>query len=635
MSAMSGELGGEAANAVDLWTRRVAESRSSAAFKYKADGSWRTYTWTEADAAAREIAAGLAAIGVMPGDRVCILSQTRVEWMLCDVAILLCGGVAVPIYASNTPEQCAFIVKDSGACVVIVEDAAQLEKMLSVRDGFSPPIHLVHIQGDAALEKADVRGRTVVPLADVRVARDARVASLSELRASGQTWQSANAGALAQRVNAIDSQALFTIIYTSGTTGVPKGAELSHRNLTSAVASACRAMTLFQSDEQLLFLPMAHVLGQELAWVAVQAGLVTWFAESIGKLKDNLLEVRPTYMAAVPRVFEKLYAGVQGALREGSSFRRKLIAWALDVAKRTTAAATAPNGTGRGAPQLGFSLRIERALADKLVFSKLRAKLGLDRCRFLVSGAAPLSGEIAGFFYGTGILILEGYGLTETMAAAFLNRLNHFRFGTVGPALDVVEMNIADDGEILMRGPSVFRQYHNNPVATAEAVDPEGWFHSGDIGLMEDGCLRITDRKKDLIVTAGGKKVAPQPIENTLKDRSPYISQAVVYGEGRPYCVALLTPSEAAIKRFGGADGSGAATSQELRAEIEKAIASVNAGLAPYESIKKFAILASEFTEAAGEMTPSLKVKRKVVIEKYRDVIVSLYKNGRDVPAPG
>ena len=632
---MNGDLGREAANAVDLWTRRVTDSGSEIAFKYKEGGLWRAQTWSEADVAAREIAAGLAAMGVVPGERVCILSQTRVEWMLCDVGILLAGAVPVPIYASNTPPQCVFIVQDSGARVVIVEDAAQLEKILLVRDQFPFPLRLIHIAGDAELEKADARGRTTVRLAEVRPVASEHVCSLKELREAGRTWQAANGEALGERVSTVDAQAIFTIIYTSGTTGTPKGAELSHRNLTAGVASACRAMTLYPSDEQLLFLPLAHVLGRELAWVAVHAGLVTWFAESIAKLKDNLIEVRPTYMAAVPRVFEKFYSGVQGALTQGSPVKRGIAAWALGVARRVTAAAIAPHGTGTGKKSLGFPLAVERAIADKLVFSKLRAKLGLDRCRFLVSGGAPLAGEIAAFFHGTGILILEGYGLTETMAAAFLNRLDHFRFGTVGPALDVVEVKLAGDGEILMRGPSVFRQYHNNPAETAEAVDAEGWFHSGDIGQLEDGCLRITDRKKDLIVTAGGKKIAPQPIENTIKARSRFVGQVLVYGDNRPYCVALVTPSDEAFKEFGNGPGTAIAQAGPLRAEIERAISATNAGLASYESVKKFTVLPADFTEADGEMTPSLKVKRKVVIDRYRDIIEGMYKSARAAESAG
>jgi long-chain acyl-CoA synthetase len=288
-------------------------------------------------------------------------------------------------------------------------------------------------------------------------------------------------------------------------------------------------------------------------------------------------------------------------------------------------AASARRRAGRS---LGPWLGLRHAIAEKLVFSKVRERLGLDKCRFLVSGGAPLSPEIAEFFHAVGLLILEGYGLTETVAAAFFNRMDDYRFGTVGPALDVVQVKIADDGEILMRGPSVFRQYYNNPQATAEAVEPDGWFHSGDIGVIEDGFLRITDRKKDLIVTAGGKKVAPQPIENAIKVQSPLVSQALVYGDKRPYCVALLTLSEEAMKRFA-AGGKPPGDSAELQALLKKDFEQINAKLASWETIKRFAVLANDFTEAGGELTPSLKVKRKVVIERYQSAIDGLYAGGR------
>jgi long-chain acyl-CoA synthetase len=390
--------------------------------------------------------------------------------------------------------------------------------------------------------------------------------------------------------------------------------------MMSGVTSSCRAVTMTPNDAQLMFLPMAHVLGQQLVWVCVHAGIVTWFAESIAKLKDNLLEARPTYMAGVPRVFEKFYAGVQRVLGEAHGLKGAIMKWALGVGKRVTPVVAA------GKP-LGLGLALSRWLADRLVFAKLRRLLGLDRCRFLVSGAAPLPAEIAEFFFGAGIQIIEGYGLTETSSAVFLNRLERFRFGTVGPPLDIVETKIADDGEILLRGPSIFHSYYNNPEATAEAIDAEGWFHTGDIGQLEDGFLRITDRKKDLIVTAGGKKVAPQPIENAIKARSPWIGQAVVYGDKRPYCVALLTPSEDAVRKFG--EGGKVKDQGALRAEIEKAVEALNRGLAPYETIKAFVVLPTEFSEAAGELTPSMKVKRKVVIEKYRAELEGLYKNAR------
>jgi long-chain acyl-CoA synthetase len=614
---MSGDPVREAANVIDLWAHRVADSAERVAFKVRESNGWRSYTWKEADTTAREIAAGLIAVGLAKGERVCILSQTRLEWMLADVGVLLAGGVPVPIYASSTPEQCAFIIRDCGARLAIVEDAAQLEKLLGFRAHLPAPLRLVHIAGDCDLEKPDARGRKRVTLAEVCPPNDDTVMSLDALRKRGRETN-LDAATREDRVKGLGPDSLFTIIYTSGTTGAPKGAELSHRNLTSAMASATRAMTLFPTDEQLLFLPLAHVLGRELGWVAVQGGIVTSFAESIAKLKDNLAEARPTYMVGVPRVFEKFYSGVQAAMAKGSPLKLKLVAWALSVGQRVTEETMARRALGSG-------LRLQRLLADKLVFSKVRRRLGLDRCRFLVSGGAPLAAEIGSFFHGVGILILEGYGLTETMGAAFLNRIDNYQFGTVGTALDVVEAKIAEDGEVLMRGPSVFRRYYNNPVATAEALDADGWYHSGDIGVLEDGFLRITDRKKDLIVTSGGKKIAPQPIENAIKVKSNLIGQAVVYGDRRPYCVALLTPSEDAVKRFGGGNGGDLSKSTELRAEIERAIKALNGEMASWETIKDFAVLPHDFTEAAGEITPSMKVKRKVVIDKYRDVIEGLY----------
>jgi long-chain acyl-CoA synthetase len=610
---------GEPRTAVEMWQRRVAATPDRPAFRFYGGGGWQTMTWRDADSAAREIAAGLVARGVVPGDRVCVLSQTRVEWVLSDIGILLAGGVTVPIYASSTGEQCEYIVRDAGAKVVIVEDAVQLEKMTAARDRLFTISALVHITGDVTLDKRDERGRDVVTIAGASQGASDLVSSMDALRAAGRTWLGAHAAELDGRAETVDPDSTFTIIYTSGTTGNPKGVVLTHENLASGVCSAIRAMEITDADCQYLFLPLAHVLGREIEWAPIQLGHLTVISRGVARVRDDLIEVRPTYMAGVPRIFEKFYSGVQGRLKEGSPAKRRLVAWALRVGE-----AYAVAKRKRRSPGLWLSL--QQALADKLVFAKLRARLGLDRCRVLISGGAPLGAEIGEFFHSVGLIILEGYGLTETMAAAYLNRQADFRFGTVGLALDVVETKLADDSEILMRGPSVFRQYYNNPQATAEAVEPDGWFHSGDIGVIEDGYLRITDRKKDLIVTAGGKKVAPQPLENALKARSPLISQAVVYGDKRPYCVALVTLSEEAIKRFGsGAGPSGLTTSAEARAAVQKDVDALNATLASYESIKRIAILAADFTEAAGEVTPSMKIKRKAVIEKYRAVIEALY----------
>jgi long-chain acyl-CoA synthetase len=583
-------------NAVVMWKRRVAATPEQIAFRYHDGGGWRSMTFAAADAAAHEIAAGLVARGVVPGDRVCLLSQTRAEWVLCDVAVLLAGGVTVPIYASNTAEQSEFIVRDAGAKLVIVEDPTQRDKLLPLRDHLFAVTGLIQMVGDVAGPPGFVQ-------------------TLSDLRAAGAAWLSGHPGELDAHAE-VDPESTFTIIYTSGTTGIPKGVVLTHDNMVAGVCSAIRAMGVFSSDEQYLFLPLAHVLGRELEWAGIEAGFPTAFSRGTSSIKEDLTAIRPTFMAGVPRIFEKFHLGVSTALQQGSGLKRKLAAWALAAGGARAAAQR------RGEPPPGAWL------ADKLVLSKLRARLGLDRCRFLISGGAPLSADIAEFFHATGLLILEGYGLTETMAAAHLNVTDKFRFGTVGPALDVVETKIADDGEILMRGPSVFRQYYNNAAATAESVEPDGWFHSGDIGVIEDGFLRITDRKKDLIVTAVGKKSAPQPIENAIKAASPLISQALVYGDKRPYCVALVTLSEEAQKRFGGsgADGAALAAAPEVKAAVQHAIDQVNAKLASFEAIKRFAILPQDLTEAAGDLTPKLSVKRKVVTEKYMSVIETLYR---------
>jgi long-chain acyl-CoA synthetase len=607
----------EPRTAVALWKERIQATPDRVAFRFRRGTEWASMTWGEADRAAQEIAAGLVSLGVTPGDRVCLVSQTRLEWVLADVGILLAGAVTVPIYPQSTPEQSEFIIRDAGAKLVIVEDASQLAKLVPMRHRLFTVTRLIHIGGDATLEKPDARGRTQVTLAEASQGAADFLLSLDDLRAAGVTWVGKHPGALESHSSSATPDSMFTIIYTSGTTGTPKGVVLTHQNLAAGVCSAVRAIDILETDQQYLFVPLAHVLGREIAWAPIRAGCATWFSEGIAKIKDNLVEVRPTFMASVPRIYEKFYAGVTAGMAQGSPAKRALIRWALGVGR----AASLRKRVGKS---LGPWLGMRHALANKLVFSKLRARLGLDRCRFLVSGGAPLAPDIAEFFHSVGLLILEGYGLTETVAAAFFNRMHRFRFGTVGPALDVVEVRIADDGEILMRGPSVFRQYYNNPQATKEAVEPDGWFHSGDIGNLEDGFLRITDRKKDLIVTAGGKKVAPQPLENAIKIQSPLVSQVLVYGDRRPYCVALLTLSEDAAKRFA-SNGTPASDSPELRALLKKDIDQLNSKLASYETIKRFAVLPNDFTEATGELTPSLKVKRKVVIERYQSVIDSLY----------
>jgi long-chain acyl-CoA synthetase len=586
----------QCATANDIWTHRVREFAERTAFRFRQNGSWHSLTWRDADGVAREIAGGLCSLGLERGDRVAVLCQTRLEWMLCDVGIALAGLVSVPIYPSSTAAQCAFLLADSGAKVVLAENAEQVAKLTAFVTE-QPSLQVVAID-----EPAAERG----PL------------TLAGLRQAGAAWNSAHPGEVDRRAAAVTAGDCFTIIYTSGTTGQPKGVVLSHRNLAASCASAVRAFDLRPSDVQYLFLPLAHVLGREVEWAPMIVGCEVAFAESLARIKYDLTEVRPTFLAGVPRIFEKLYAAVQAGTQQGSRAKRALVQWAFGAAARHSAAV-------RAARPVPIGLRWSHAVADRLVLGKLRKRLGLDRCRFLISGGAPLAAEIAEFFHSSGLLILEGYGLTETTAAAFVNRRDRYRFGTVGPAIDVIEAKLAPDGEILVRGPSVFASYHGNPEATAEAFDSEGWFRTGDIGVLDEGLLRIIDRKKDILITAGGKNVAPQKLENALKAHCPLLSQVVVFGDKRSYCVALVTPSEPAAREFGHGDLAQAAASPELRQAIAQAVAEINATLASYETIKAFAILPADFSEAAGELTPSLKVKRDVVASKFAPVIAGLY----------
>jgi long-chain acyl-CoA synthetase len=609
--------------AIDVWTDRVARSGSTLAFRYKRDGSWRDLSWQQANGMARDLAGGLLALGLNTTAKVCIISQTRLEWLLGDLACVLSGLVSVPIFPSSTPSNCAFIIADAEARAIVVEDAAQLEKILPlVGPG---QLEAICIGGDALLDHPDDRGRTGVNLADVLAGASAEtraaVRSLDDTLTLGRVYNRMHPDALSLRASAVTPAATYTIIYTSGTTGTPKGVVLSHGNLTSAVGSACRALTLRESDLQYLWLPLAHVLGREMAWAPILVGAPIAFTEGVLHIKDNLLEVRPTYMAGVPRIFEKFHAAVAQAFRQGSFVKRALINWALRVGRRYSE-------TVRGGSRPSVWLRWRQYLADRLVFAKLRAKLGLDRCRFLLSGGAPLAAEIAEFFHAAGLLVLEGYGLSETFAACFVNRIEKFRFGTVGPALDVVEHKIADDGEILLRGPSVFHSYYRNLDATAAVFDEEGWFHSGDLGHFEDGCLKITDRKKDLIVTASGKKVAPQELESGIKMHCSLVGQAFVHGDRRPFCVALVTLNEEAVRVYGDGNIAQAAAAPEVATALSSAMDGLNANLPHYGRIRRFAVLPVDFTEAADELTPSMKIRRHIIVQKYASVIDRLYADG-------
>jgi long-chain acyl-CoA synthetase len=612
-------------NAVEMFNGRIRESREKPVFRSKVDGAWRSATWGEWDTASREIAGGMIALGVGLGDRACILANTREEWMHCDVGILMAGAVTVPIYQSNLPGECEYIINDSGAKVVFAENPHQLEKLMAVREKLGGVAKVVYFDDAARLEKPDKQGRIEVKLGDVVKGADQEwVVRLDELRALGRKWLGENAGELERRWEKVQPGDTFTIVYTSGTTGPPKGVVLTHENIVFTTDAVRDVLPFTQEDEQLLFLPLAHIFAKILEWANIQKGGHIAFAESVNALVANLGEVKPTFMGAVPRVYEKVYAKIQSNRAASPPTKRKIFDWAFSVGRQVSERQRA----GKPIPML---LGVKHKLADRLVFSKIKAVLG-GRVKFLISGGAPLAREIAEFFHAAGLLILEGYGLTETTAASFVNRAEKFKFGTVGPAIPGMEVKIAEDGEILLRGRSILKEYFGKPEATREVLDPDGWFHTGDIGEIEDGMLRITDRKKDLIVTAGGKNVAPQNLENALKT-TPYISQVMVHGDKRAYLTALVTLNEDNVKAWAAQNGvsyrefSELAENPEVRKLVQKSIDELNANEPSYSTIKKFAILPQDFSQDTGELTPTLKVKRKFATEKYRAIIDGFYSN--------
>ena len=573
----------------------------------KTDGAFVPTSWDQCLTNVEEIASGLLGLGRAREDRLAILSSTRPEWVEADLAALAVGCVTIPIYPSSLAEECAYILVDSGARTVIVENADQAEKIRAAVgagveiDGNLHEVkldHLIVIEGEAegclrldAL-KADGRG----PLSDRR--RE-----------------------IESRTSEIHPEQLATIVYTSGTTGRPKGVMQSHGNHLAAIEAVRQLDIVREGELDFLFLPLAHSFGRMMEFLGLSSGSVTVFAEKIETISDDVALSRPHFMPSVPRIFEKIYSRVLQAMDEATPARRRIFNWALEVGKRRSEHVN----RGTAVPVI---LRLSDRLAHRLVFKKIHDLMG-GRMRYLISGGAPLSPEINQFFHAVGLPVLEGYGLTETTPILTCNKPGHTRVGTVGTAVPGVTLQLAGDGEILAKGPNIAYGYYQRPEDTAEAWDSEGWFHTGDIGVIEDGFLRITDRKKELIKTAGGKYVAPQKIENLLKAR-PMISQAAVIGDRLKFCVALLTldPDAAAewsAKAHGQAkDLAFLAEDRRMVAKLQTEVDVVNSRLASFETIKYFRILPRDFSVESGELTPSLKLKRKVITERYADIIGSL-----------
>ncbi len=571
------------------------------AFRSKREGRWVDLTHRDFSGQVQDLSIGLLELGVTPGDRVALLSENRPEWATADYACLAARCIDVPIYPTLPAKQAEYVLRDPAAVAVLASSGAQVKKVLAARDRLPALRHVIAFEADAV--QPGVLGLDQV-MARGRAARD---------RHPGWRETALEAG----------PDDVATLIYTSGTTGDPKGVMLTHGNIASNV-TASLSLFDFSADECLSFLPLSHIFERMFGHYAMfHAGAVINYAESFETVPADMQARRPTVVAAVPRLYEKIFSRVLESARTSPAPRRRIFAWARKVGEAWADRAIA------GGP-IPVTLSLRHALADRLVFSKLRARTG-GRIRLFISGGAPLSAEIARFFYAAGMPVVEGYGLTETSPVIAVNTPTHLRFGTVGRPLPLVEVRIAPDGEILTRGPHVMPGYFNKPEATAEVLEPDGWLHTGDIGTLDaDGFLSITDRKKDLIVTAGGKNIAPQPIEN-LARTSKFVSNAVMLGDRRPFPIMLVVPNVESVKawaahqRITEAEPERLLALPEVRQKLEREVRKTLRDLAQYEMPKKLLLLTREFSVETGELTPKLSVRRRVVEDHHRAAIESLY----------
>jgi long-chain acyl-CoA synthetase len=577
-----------------LWRDAVAAERSTPAYLVEDDGGgWREVSWHDADELVRAYANGLLARGVGKGDAFAILAQNSLDWALLDFAFAQIGAVGIPIYANSSPRDVAYLLEHSEAVGIVCEDAEQLAKV------------------EAASEE-------LPKLEHVLTYHD-----LAGLAAHGIDFARTHPTALDDATASIEEEDLFTIIYTSGTTGPPKGCMIRHRNYYAMTAVVDDMEDHYRPDDSmLLYLPLAHNFGRLMLLSGAYVGFPIAFLADPLKVADAMLEVRPSVLPSVPRVYEKVYAAVQSRFDEATGVKRRLIDWALPIGSEVSRLEAQGKPIPRG-------LAGRHRLADRLVFAKVRERLG-GRLRIPISGGAPLARDIAEFFDAIGIRILEGYGLTECTTAASTNRPTAYRFGTVGRALPGFEVKTDEDGEIMIRSETVFAGYFKDPEATAQVLSADGWLRSGDIGEIDaDGFLSITDRKKDILVTAGGKNVAPQNIENDLKT-SKYVSQALVVGDRRPYVAALITLDEAEIGKWAaeqGLDGDLASLSRDERVRelVQGIVDAANRERSRYEQIKRFVLLPRDFTMEHGEVTPTLKLRRRAVSEHFQGEIEELY----------
>lgn len=573
------------------------KSRKGIAVEYFKNRKWTEMSWDEYYSLVERTSGGLLSLGVKKGDKIAIYSNTRFEWAIADFAAMSLGAITVPIYQSNTSEDVEFILNDSECVAIFCEDKITYDKFARVQKN-CPNIKNIFSFTDG------VSGAVI----------------FEDLLKKGYDYKKSHDLFFENNCKNITIDDLATIVYTSGTTGQPKGVCLYHEQIFSEVSEVFSLLDISEKDKTLTFLPFAHIFGRVEHWAHLYMGWTMAYAQNIDKIRDNLIDTNPTFMVAVPRIFEKVYASVISQA-EASPVKSKIFNWALSVGYKVSESRI-------NKINLSIQTAVQYQLAKKLVFNKLAQKMG-GRLRFAISGGAPLSKQVATFFHAADLLILEGYGLTETTAGIFVNNRFEYRFGTVGKAIGDVECKIASDGEILVRSKKIMREYYKNPEATNEVLK-DGWFYTGDIGELNDGFLKITDRKKDLIKTGGGKYIAPQKIENLLK-LSKYISYVVVHGDRKKYIVALLTLNQDEVKKFAAQGQINYANFAELcehpkiKDLIRDQVAEANSQLASFETVKNFAIIPHEFTVETGEITPSLKIKRKFCDKKYEAIINSLY----------
>ncbi|MFC8330494.1 AMP-dependent synthetase/ligase [Streptomyces olivaceus] len=607
-----------------LFLERVAATPDAEAYRHpvppasgEGPDDWQSLTWAQAAERVYAIAAGLIELGVQPEQRVALASSTRLEWILTDLGIMCAGAATTTVYPQTNADESAYILSDSESRVLIAEDAAQLAKARDKRAELPDLTHVVVIDAAGADTSEDW------------------VLTLDELRSRGAARLEKDPQLIKERVGALTKDQLATLIYTSGTTGRPKGVRLPH-DCWSYMAKAISATGLVTKDDvQYLWLPLAHVFGKVLTSGQIDAGHVTAVDGRVDKIIENLPIVQPTYMAAVPRIFEKVYNGVAAKARAGGGAKYKVFQWAAGIA-REYAKVTQDNFKRTGTASAPAGLRTKHAVADRLVYAKIREAFG-GRLRACISGSAALAPEIGYFFAGAGIHILEGYGLTESSAASFVNPGEAYRTGTVGKPLPGTEVRVADDGEILLRGPGIMEGYHKLPEKTAEVLEADGWFHTGDIGeLSPDGYLRITDRKKDLIKTSGGKYIAPAEVEGQFKAVCPYVSNILVHGADRNFCTALIALDEIAITEWAKENGLEGRPYAEIVAApatvemVDGYVKQLNEGLQRWQTIKKYRLLPRDLDVEHGEITPSLKLKRPVVEREYKGLIEEMYAGSRE-----